>query len=453
MLSSLPPKSPLGDAPPELVCVPPGPQSRTFLTRTAQTAAPMGPRRPGARASRIAADVPPGAIVYQTGLGSNVVDVDGNRYVDLAAGFGALLTGHCHPAIARVLEIQSTRLTQALGDVYPSDAKIALLERLSRLYPEPRARVIVGQSGADAVTAALKTAVLATGKPGVVAFHGAYHGLSYAPLAACGLRESYRSPFAAQLGAHVTFADYPGDAAAMDASLSQVEAALARGDAGAVLVEPVLGRGGVIVPPPAFLPQLAALARGRGALLVADEIWTGLGRAGSMLRSVADGVVPDLMCLGKGLGGGLPLSACIGSEAVMLAWQKDEEVVHTSTFAGAPLACATSIATLDVVSREKLVARSAEVGGRFLALLRERLDGARGVRAVRGAGMMIGVDLGERAGAATALMRGLLQQGYIVSTGGGGREVLVLTPPLTIAEPLLEGFVEPLVLALKNAPP
>src|SRR5689334_8787858 len=173
----------------------------------------MGPRRPGARASRIAADVPPGAIVYQTGLGANVVDVDGNRYVDLAAGFGALLTGHCHPAIQRVLEIQAARLTQALGDLYPSDAKIALLERLSRLYPEPRARVIVGQSGADAVTAALKTAVLATGKPGVVAFNGAYHGLSYAPLAACGLRESYRAPFAAQLGTHVTFADYPGDAA------------------------------------------------------------------------------------------------------------------------------------------------------------------------------------------------------------------------------------------------
>jgi 4-aminobutyrate aminotransferase/(S)-3-amino-2-methylpropionate transaminase len=417
----------------------------------------MGPRRP-AVPSRIAADVPAGSIVYQTGVGSNVVDVDGNRYVDLAAGFGALLTGHGHPAVLRVLSIQAARLTQALGDLYPSDAKIALLERLSRLYPEPRARVIVGQSGADAVTAALKTAVLATGKPGVIAFHGAYHGLSYAPLAACGLRETYRSPFLAQLGDHVTFADYPADGAALANSLAQVQAALSRGDVGAVLVEPVLGRGGVVVPPTGFLVELAALTRKSGALLVADEIWTGLGRAGAMLRSVADGVVPDVVCLGKGLGGGLPLSACIGSEAVMSAWQRDDEVVHTSTFAGAPLACATAIATLDVISREKLVTRSEDVGARFLAALREALAGAngsgvRGVRAVRGAGMMIGVDLGERPGAATALMQGLLRQGYIVSTGGGAREILVLTPPLTIAEPLLTGFVDKLVLALRNAPP
>jgi 4-aminobutyrate aminotransferase/(S)-3-amino-2-methylpropionate transaminase len=423
----------------------------------------MGPRRAPA-ASRIAADVPAGSIVYQTGVGSNVVDVDGNRYVDLAAGFGALLTGHGHPAILRVLGIQAARLTQALGDVYPSDAKIALLERLSRLYPEPRARVIVGQSGADAVTAALKTAVLATGKPGVVAFHGAYHGLSYAPLAACGLRESYRSPFVAQLGAHVTFVDYPADddaaeypggGSALANSLSQVQTALSRGDVGAVLVEPVLGRGGVVVPPQGFLVELAQLTRKSGALLIADEIWTGLGRAGKLLCSVGDGVVPDVVCLGKGLGGGLPLSACIGSESVMSAWQRDDEVVHTSTFAGAPLACATAIATLDVISREKLVSRSESVGARFLAALREALieGGVRGVRAVRGAGMMIGVDLGERPGAATALMQGLLRQGYIVSTGGGAREILVLTPPLTIAEPLLTGFVDKLVLALRNAPP
>jgi 4-aminobutyrate aminotransferase/(S)-3-amino-2-methylpropionate transaminase len=319
--------------------------------------------------------------------------------------------------------------------------------------------VIIGQSGADAVTAALKTALLATGKPGVVAFHGAYHGLSYAPLAACGLRESYRSPFAAQLGAHVTFADYPADDDALANSLSQVRAALVRGDVGAVIVEPVLGRGGVVVPPPGFLRELAVLTRESAALLVADEIWTGLGRAGHLLRSVADGVVPDVVCLGKGLGGGLPLSACIGSEAVMGAWQRDDEVVHTSTFAGAPLACATAIATLDVISREKLVSRSAEVGARFLATLRESLTGSgvsqrvKAVRSVRGAGMMIGIDLGERPGAATALMQGLLRQGYIVSTGGGAREILVLTPPLTIAEPLLTGFVEKLVLELRNAPP
>jgi 4-aminobutyrate aminotransferase/(S)-3-amino-2-methylpropionate transaminase len=388
--------------------------------------------------------------VYQTAKGANVVDVDGNRYVDLAAGFGALLTGHGHPAILRVLGLQAERLTQALGDVYPSDAKIALLERLSRLYPEPRARVILGQSGADAVTAALKTAVLATGKAGVVAFHGSYHGLSYAPLAATSLRESYRAPFSGQLGEHVRFASFPSSAATEERSLSEVEAALLHGDVGAVLVEPILGRGGVVVPPSGYLGRLAALARSRGALVIADEIWTGLGRAGSMLHSVRNGVVPDLVCLGKGLGGGLPISACIGSESVMTAWRRDAEVVHTSTFAGAPIACATAIATLDVIARERLVQRSEEVGSRFLVSLANAVSGMRGVSGVRGEGLMVGIDLDGKPGAATVLMRLLLERGYIVSTGGGAREVLVLTPPLTIAEPLLEAFVEKLVVALRS---
>ena len=302
----------------------------------------------------ITADVPAGTVVFATGKGSNVIDVDGNRYVDLAAGFGALLLGHGHPNVLRVLELASARLLQALGDVHPSDAKIALSERLVALYPEPGARVILGQSGADAVTAALKTAVLATEKPGVVAFRGAYHGLSYAPLSVSALRDGYRAPFSEQLNPHVTFLDFPSDEPSGERTLDEARAALSNGSVGAVVIEPVLGRGGCIVPPSGFLAMLATLARESGALFIADEIWTGLGRSGSMLRSTAEGVLPDVVCLGKGLGGGLPISACIGSGSVMSAWRREPEVVHTSTFAGAPLAAATAIATLDVLSRERL---------------------------------------------------------------------------------------------------
>jgi 4-aminobutyrate aminotransferase/(S)-3-amino-2-methylpropionate transaminase len=275
----------------------------------------------------------------------------------------------------------------------------------------------------------------------VLAFRGAYHGLSYGPLAACGLRDSYRTPFAEQLNARVSFVAYPADDAAAAQALDEARSLLAGGDIGAVLVEPILGRGGVVVPPAGFLVSLAQLAREKGALLILDEIWTGLGRAGSMLRSVADGVVPDVVCLGKGLGGGLPVSACVGTEAVMLAWRREPEVVHTSTFAGAPLACAAAIATLDVLSRERLVARSAEVGGRFRDALRAALEGVRGIAGVRGEGLMIGIDLGPRPGAASQAMLRLLERGYLVSTGGGGREVVVLTPPLNIAESLLTEFV------------
>jgi 4-aminobutyrate aminotransferase/(S)-3-amino-2-methylpropionate transaminase len=258
-------------------------------------------------------------------------------------------------------------------------------------------------------------------------------------------------PFAEQLNPEVVFIDYPAKSEQLDAVLEAARRALAAGRIGAVVVEPVLGRGGCVVPPTSFLPELGALAREAGALVIADEVWTGLGRAGRWLASPSPDFVPDLVCLGKGLGGGLPLSACIGSGAVMAAWRRDEEVVHTSTFAGAPLACATAIATLDALERQRLVERSAEVGARWSAALREALAGR---AEVRGVGLMVGVDVGARPGtavragqsvrrAATANETGqmLLERGYIVSSGGGAREVLVLTPPLNIAEDLLDGFV------------
>ncbi|HVJ19368.1 MAG TPA: aminotransferase class III-fold pyridoxal phosphate-dependent enzyme, partial [Polyangiaceae bacterium] len=222
---------PLGKLPPAIMTPPPGPQSRTWLVRHANVAAPMGPRPSSG---------PPRSIVYATAGGANVVDVDGNRYVDLAGGFGAQLLGHRHPHVARVLAIQSERLWQALGDVYPGDAKVALCERLCQLYPEPGARVILGQSGADALTAALKTCVLATDKPGVLAFGASYHGLSYAPLAASGLRSSYSEPFAAQLNPHVRFLEYPTSRVELDIVLTRARLELAKGDLGAIVVEPIL---------------------------------------------------------------------------------------------------------------------------------------------------------------------------------------------------------------------
>lgn len=423
---------PSSDQPPEIRVTPPGPSSRTWLVRHAHVAAPMGPALPPG---------PPSSIVYASGRGSNVTDVDGNRYVDLAGGFGALLLGHLHPHVQRVIAIQSERLLQALGDLYPSDAKIALLERLARLYPEPAAQGIVAQSGSDAVSAALKTAVLATEKPGVVAFSAAYHGLGYGPLAACGLRDSYRAPFAEQLNPHVTFAAYPASEGAQEQSLEACRARLARGDVGAVLIEPLLGRGGVLEPPPGFLLELQRLAHEAGALLIADEIWTGLGRAGHWLSSLAAGALPDLICLGKGLGGGLPISAVIGKNTVMQAWRREAEVVHTATFAGAPLAASAAIATLDVLARDKLPERAQRLGARYAAELRGALAGSSQVREVRGSGLMLAVDLGQRPGAASQLMKRLLRAGYVTSTGGGQREVLVLTPPLNIDAGVLLGSV------------
>lgn len=434
---------------PDIQVPPPGPQSRTWIMRYRRRQAPMGPRL-----SRSEPDNPKtraGPIVLSNGKGCNVLDVDGNRYVDFAAGFGSLLLGHNHPAVLRALELQTSRLMQGLGDVYPSDAKIGLLDRLARLHPDPEAQVILGQSGADAITAAVKTAVLATGKSGILAFKGAYHGLSYGALAVSDLRSGYRAPFVEHLARDVRFAPYPGSQVDAEVSLARCRELLVDGRVGAVIIEPILGRGGVVIPPPGFLSELAALARARDVVVIADEIWTGLGRAGRWLASEREpGFVADLICLGKGLGGGLPISACIGSQALMQAWSRsgDEEIVHTSTFAGAPVACTTALSTLDMLSRGGLIETARSLGAKWIDALRDLLRDTP-LSEVRGDGLMIGIDAALLPGGASALQRALLQRGYLTTTGGGARDVLVLTPPLIVNDDLLMAFEDALRLVVR----
>jgi 4-aminobutyrate aminotransferase / (S)-3-amino-2-methylpropionate transaminase / 5-aminovalerate transaminase len=427
---------------PDVRARPPGPRSRELAARLSAVECPAVDARRETRARESESDQAP--IVYARADGANVVDADGNRYVDLAAGFGALLLGHSPGRVAGAIEEQLERVWLALGDVYPSDAKVVLCELLAKLYPRAGARVMLGSSGADAVTAALKTAVLATGRAGIVAFDGGYHGLSYAPLAACGLRASFREPFMRQLNGRVTFAPFPEREAALGETMAIVTRALASGDVGAVLVEPILGRGGCIVPPPALLPALRKACDDAGALLVCDEIWTGLGRSGSWLASVEAGALPDVVCLGKGLGAGLPISACIGSERAMGAWAAHGgATIHTATHFGAPLACAAAVATLGAIEEARLPERASTVGERWMARLRDRAAGC-GVADVRGRGLMIGVALEGGAGRALAVTRELLERGWIVLTGGARGDVLTLTPPLDIDERLLNAFADAL---------
>jgi 4-aminobutyrate aminotransferase/(S)-3-amino-2-methylpropionate transaminase len=413
----------------------PGPRSCAWLERFAAVAAPMGPRA----AWSAPAEGQGMTVVYRDGIGANVIDVDDNRFVDFAAGFGSLLLGHRPQSVVAALDAQSGRLLQSLGDLHPSDVKILLLERLARLAGGPG---LLGQSGADALSAALKSAVLYTGRSGVVAFKGAYHGLSYGPLALCGLRQSYREPFSQQLNPAVSFIDYPEAAADAAVVLSAVRRELEGGQVGAVVFEPILGRGGVLVPPPGFAARLVELCNEHGALFIADEVWTGLGRSGHWLLCEAQGARADVVCLGKGLGGGVPISACLGRPEIMAAWSRDAEVVHTATFAGAPLSAATALATLEELESRQLVERSLRLGAELARALRGAFPGTwpSGWQ-VRGSGLMLGIDLGPSRLTAPALGRELLAAGYITSLGGSRRECLVLTPALDIAEPLLEAFV------------
>lgn len=431
----------------------PGPRSRELSERLSAAESPAFEARRDARAARSGTEQSP--IVYAHGRGSNVFDVDGNRYVDLTAGFGALVLGYPPNVAVDAARAALGDLPLALGDVYASELKVDAVTAIASLFPEPGARVMLGLSGADAVTCALKTAMLSTGKPGVVAFEGAYHGLSHGPLAACGLAPSFRDPFAAQLGVAVTFATYPscddprGGRRALDESLGAVHAALKSGTVGAVLVEPMLGRGGCIAPPVSFLEDLRILTDEAGALLVLDEVWTGMGRSGAMLACDHAGVVPDVLCLGKGLGGGVPISACVGRARVMERWAAHGgSTIHTGTHFGSPPACAAALATI-VAVRGGLADRAAKVGDDFMRELAAAAAQRTSPWSVRGRGLMIGITLAD-AGEALAVSRSLLGRGYIVLTGGTKGDTLTLSPALTIEPALLSAFVPALVEAVEE---
>ncbi|NOY91122.1 MAG: aspartate aminotransferase family protein [Deltaproteobacteria bacterium] len=425
----------LGDQPPLVRSPLPGPAGQVLLDQLAQVESPAFTARRARRQERSGAAQDP--IVWTEARGANVIDADGNRYVDLTSGFGVASVGHAHPRVVGAICAQAARLLHALGDLHPSTLKIELLSRLCALAPIADARAVLSLSGSDAVETALKTATLATGKPGVLAFEGAYHGLSHGPLAACGYAESFRAPFAAQLNPHVVFAPWPAHDASLRAALADVAGRL-DADVGAILVEPIQGRGGVRMPPAGFLAGLADLAHEHGGLLIVDEIFTGFGRCGAMFLSAEAGVEPDLLCLGKSLGGGLPVSACVGRAEVMAAWGDPVgEAIHTGTFFGHPLGCAAALATLDVIEDEALAARTLELGegwSRGLAALD-------GVRVVRGRGLMLGLELEADV---LVVVRKLLERGYLTLPAGAGADVLQLVPPLNISRALLDGFVETL---------
>lgn len=396
-------------------------------------------------------------IVWDRARGTRVRDPEGRTYLDLTAAFGVAAAGHANPAVVRAGATQMHRLTHAMGDVHPHPLKAELARALSRLTFERwrprgqsarefRGKTIFCNSGFEAVEAALKTALLATGKPGVIAFEGAYHGLGYGALNATH-RAHFRSPFRPQLREFATFVPFPGGSAPAD-DLAPVERALDRAfrgrPVGAVLVEPIQVRGGVHIPPPEFLPLLADRCRRHGALLVLDEIYTGFGRTGTWFACEHDEVVPDLICLGKALTGGFPLSACVGRAQLMDgAWPASTgEAIHTSTYLGHPVGCAMALAQIGELTRRDLVAASARLGETLLAglqgLVRRFATGPCRFRlAARGRGLLAGLEVQTASGrpapeAALAAIKAMLQKGFILLPEGEFGHIISFSPPLTI---------------------
>ena len=409
----------------------PGPRSRELAKRLARV-----------ESRNVTCVQPAPPIFWERARGANVWDVDGNRFVDLSAGLGVAAVGHAHPRVVEAVARQSARLLHAMGDVHPAAVKVALLEALARHFPGGGpARAILGCSGADAVEAALKTALLASGRAGVVAFEGAYHGLGFGALDATW-RPFFREPFQARLPRATAFARYGDDADVLRAARE------CRQPVGAVLVEPIQGRGGERIPPPGFLAALRRLCDREGWLLIVDEIYTGFGRTGRWFACEHEGVVPDLLCVAKGLASGMPISACVGRAEVMDAWPASGgEALHTQTFLGHPPACAAALASLEVIEAEQLVQRAARLGEAALERLRGRLAGVPGVAEVRGRGLLLAIECRAPELAAHACVRAL-ERGVIAVPSGDDGRVLALTPPLVIAPLLLEAALELLAGAL-----
>jgi acetylornithine/N-succinyldiaminopimelate aminotransferase len=363
------------------------------------------------------------------GRGSRVRDVAGREYVDLTGGWGVTAIGHCHPALTRAIAEQAGRLMQTTNLFYTLP-QLDLIETLAAITPEAVTRSFLVSSGAEAVDGALKLAHRATGRRQFVATHGSFHGRTLGGLSVIG-QAKHRERYAPLLPEQ-QFVPF-GDLAAAEAAVGDQTAA--------VIVEPLQGEGGVNVPPPEYLPGLRALCDRSGALLIADEIQTGIGRTGRWLAVQHEDVTPDILTLGKGLGGGFPIAAFLCTEAVAKTVQPGD---HGGTYAGNPLGAAAANAVLQVIRDDGLVERCARLG----AELRARLDDfatrhPEHAEGARGRGLLQGLVLRD-AERAAAIPTRAIERGVLVNVTAGN--VVRFFPALNIPEddlwPALERVLE-----------
>ena len=391
-------------------------------------------------------------VFWQRADGVNVWDEDGNRYIDLTAAFGVAGLGHGWSA--GVMREQSERLIHGMGDVHPTALKVEVCKLLSAMtferWGEGLGKTTLSNSGFEAVETALKTAVMATGKSGLVSFKNGYHGLGYGALLGTGI-EKFRIPFEGQLAPLCAQLDFPtteDDLLRLEQQLGAIEAA----DVGALLVEPIQGRGGKVVPPHGFLAKLRAWCDSHHVVLIYDEVYSGFNRTGKLFACDWEGVAPDVICLGKSLSGGYPISACVGKAEVMDAWPESEgEALHTSTFLGNPVGCAMAVASLKAHCDDQMQARIEATSTKLRGMLCELNSPL--IHEVRGRGLMLGMELrhtdgscaGDVAGEVLSLM---MQQGVFMLADGSEGNVLAFTPPFVINDEEIEFAMERLQSAL-----
>ena len=410
---------------PRLVTELPGPRAREVVDRDSAVTSPSLPRAY--------------PLVPARGSGSVIEDVDGNRFLDFNAGIAVCSTGHAHPAVVEAIKRQADHLLHYSASDFYLPIYSEVCARLDSVTPVGGpARSLLTNSGTEAVEGAIKLARHHTGRQYVIAFLGAFHGRSYGSVSLTASKSLYRATFGPLLPGivHAPYANRflpnrPGDESAALDGIDFIEdvvfARLAKPtEVAAIVVEPVQGEGGYVVPPREWIAHLRSLCDEHGILLVADEVQSGMGRTGRMWAMEHHDVIPDIVLAGKGIASGLPLGAMIAREDLM-TWTTG---MHGSTYGGNPLACAAALATFDLIE-EELAANAEKVGGRLL-------DGLRGlavrqplVREVRGLGLMIGVEFPDH-GTAFAVEQACFRRGLLVL--GAGDSAVRMSPPLVLTE-------------------
>ncbi|CAN5755120.1 aminotransferase class III-fold pyridoxal phosphate-dependent enzyme [soil metagenome] len=388
-------------------------------------------------------------LVVERGEGSWLVTLDGERYLDYTSGIGVTNTGHAHPRVAAAVAAQAARLLHGQQNIVYHEPGLRLHARLAGLLPGGPWQAFLSNSGAEAIEAAVKLARVATDRPAIVAFRYGFHGRTAQAMALTTAKTSIRGPYEPLPGS-VYHADLPYCYQApggphdlerctcdWEARLQLLFAQVVDPDrVAAVVIEPVVGEGGYIVPPPSFLPRLREITRDHGILLVADEVQTGFGRTGRMFAVEHSQVEPDILVLAKGIASGLPLSGILARRELMAAWTAG---AHGGTYGGNVVACAAALATLDVIEDEGLVANTQARGEQLLSGLRTVASRYRGVGDVRGLGLMVALELvrpdqGDGRAPDAALTKRVLAEALerrlLLLTAGPHVNVARIIPPL-----------------------
>ena len=430
-----------------LVTALPGPRSQDLLARKST-----------AVASGVGHTVPVAAVAAGGGV---VVDADGNSLIDLGSGIAVTTVGNAHPAVVAAVQAQAAQFTHTCFMISPYESYIAVAEALNRLTPgDHEKKSALFNSGAEAVENAVKIARKATGRQAVVAFDHAYHGRTNLTMALTAKSMPYKSgfgPFASEVYRAPMSYPYRDGLSGTDAAakaISVIEKQIGADNLAAVLIEPIQGEGGFIVPAEGFLPALAQWCRENGVVFIADEVQSGFARTGAMFASELFGIVPDLVTTAKGIAGGLPLAAVTGRAEIM-------DAAHAGglggTYGGNPIACAAALAAIEVYETEDLAGRARDVGEILQTRLRAMQEQDPRIGDVRGRGAMVAAEFVDPATGApdaaltSAVAKACLAEGVIVLTCGTYGNVIRFLPPLAIGDELLNEGLDVLASVLATA--